>query len=464
MSATQCDLLLIQPPTYGAFSPPLGLATLAGYLRAHDLSVKALDYNIDFYNFVPKGERGAWNSGSSTGMQKWKGGYADIFRPLYKTFVKRVVRDYMLHNPKYVGISLLESGIQATTDLIDTIREFLGPDVKIIIGGPEVEREEALRFLKEKNIFCAFQGEAEVGLVKFLKQSRETDEPRLREIPGLYFLEEGELVSTPPETIRDIESLPFPDFSDFNLDSYAFREKLLPITTSRGCIAKCTFCGETNFMDRFRQIGAKRVVAEFKNNMEKYGVNIFRLNDSLFNGNPKVLEGWIDELLVSDIKIVFGAAQARISDKMTPVLLEKLKRAGCYLIQYGVESGSDRMLKIMRKGITSRLALDVINRTRKAGIVVQINIIVGHFDETLVDFLKTLLFICRGRKDIDVINISHYCFDKRSPDTAKADLVGIINKFEHDWTGPGWQNKLWIREVKKQLVLGLMKILGMRIP
>ncbi|MEQ1878263.1 MAG: radical SAM protein [Bdellovibrionia bacterium] len=462
MSTLSSDLLLIQPPTYGAFSPPLGLATLAGYLRANGIAVKALDYNIDFYNYVPKELRGAWNSGGSMG--KWTEAYPDTYKPLFREFVKRVVRDYMMHNPKYVGISLLQSGVEATYDLIDTIREYLGQDVKIIVGGPHIGRDEAEEFLTKRNVLCAFQGEAEIGLLRFLQQSREEAGPRMREIPGAFFIEDGQIVGTGTQALHDIETLPYPDFSDFNLESYAFKEKLLPITTSRGCVAKCTFCGETNFMDRFRQVTAKRIVGEIRHGMEKHGVSVFRLNDSLINGNPKILEGWIDELLETDIKIVFGAAQARISDKMTPVLLDKLQRAGCYLIQYGVETGSDRMLKIMRKGITSRLALDVIHRTKKAGIVVQINIIVGHFNETLSDFLKTLFFIFKGRKDIDVINISHYGFDKRSPDTANSEKNGITNKFSEHWKAPGWQNNFRVRTIKANLVLGLMKLLGMREP
>ena len=78
--------------------------------------------------------------------------------------------------------------------------------------------------------------------------------------------------------------------------------------------------------------------------------------------------------------------------------------------------------------------------------------------------ISALAFIFRGRKYIDVINISHYCFDKRSPDTANAEKNGITDKFSEYWKGRGWQNNFTVRTIKANLVLGLMKLLGMREP
>src|SRR5277367_1500420 len=100
-----CDILLIHPPAYGEFSPPLGIATLSGFLKAHGMSVKAFDYNIDFYTSVPRELRRAWKFYEA--MDHWTEPdvYAAEIRPHFKTFAKRVVRDIMLHDPKYVGIS-----------------------------------------------------------------------------------------------------------------------------------------------------------------------------------------------------------------------------------------------------------------------------------------------------------------------------------------------------------------------
>jgi radical SAM superfamily enzyme YgiQ (UPF0313 family) len=455
-----CDLLLIHPPAYGEFSPPLGIATLSGFLKANGMSVKALDYNIDFYASVPAELRRAWKFYESMALWTEPDVYASEIRPHFKSFAKRVIRDIMLNDPKYVGISVLATGEQATYDLIDTIREHLGPEQKIIVGGPQIDKQQVDRYL-EKGIFCAFHGEAEQALLKLLEQSREEAGPRLRELPSVSFLEDGKLVHTGvPLALKELDALPFPDFSDFKLDSYAFREPLLPIATSRGCIAKCTFCGETNYFDRFRQLSAKRIMAEIRHGVEKYGVGVFRLNDSLINGNPRVLESWIDELLESGVKIVFGGAQARITDKMTPTLLAKMKKAGCHLIQYGVETGSDRLMAIMRKGIRAKVAREVIHRTKQAGIRVQINIIAGHPRETLTDFLKTLAFVYRVRKQIDNVNLSLYSFDKFSYDTAHEK--DITDRFSKRWKGSSWQHTYPVRRSKEILLVGLLRASGVR--
>jgi hypothetical protein len=110
------------------------------------------------------------------------------------------------------------------------------------------------------------------------------------------------------------------------------------------------------------------------------------------------------------------------------------------------------------------LAKEVMIRTRRAGIVVQCNIIVGHFDETLWDFIQTLFFLVWARRGIDVINLSIYGFDKFSADSAAADAKGITNRYRGDWRAPGWQNQYRVRRVKKRIVLALMKILGIREP
>src|SRR6185436_6903060 len=126
--------------------------------------------------------------------------------------------------------------------------------------------------------------------------------------------------------------------------------------------------------------------------------------------------------------------------------------------QYGVETGSDRLMAIMRKGIRSKVALDVIRRTKHAGIQVQINIIAGHPRETLSDFLKTLLFVFKVRKDIDTVNLSLYSFDKFSYDTAHEK--GITDRYSKHWKGSNWQHTYRTRRAKETLLVGLLRASG----
>src|SRR6185295_15154908 len=99
MNEAESDLLLIHPPAYGEFSPPLGIASLKGFLNAHGMSVKALDYNIDFYNHVPKSVRRAWKFYEAMDIWTFPDAYAAEIRPHFKPFAKRIVRDIVVSNP-----------------------------------------------------------------------------------------------------------------------------------------------------------------------------------------------------------------------------------------------------------------------------------------------------------------------------------------------------------------------------
>lgn len=458
----QHDILLIQPPAYGEYSPPLGLASLSGYLKAQGLTVRSCDYNIDFFNAIKGIHRNAWKFSEAIDFWSDREKYTRTIQPHFKKFAQVVVRDIMLYRPRYVGFSVLETSAYPTADLIDIIREFFGDEIRTIVGGPQIDRDWAQFYIGDHKAFCAFQGEAEIGLAQLLNQREGVVD--FTKISNVLYKDAstGQIAATLATMTKDLDSLPFPDFSDFPLGEYASGFKLVPITTSRGCIAKCTFCGETNFMDRYRQMSAKRIVDEFENATTHYGAEVFRMNDSLINGNLKVLDGWLDELLARDIKIVFGAAQARINKRMTDELLAKLARAGCKLMQFGVETGSDKLLKSMKKGITAEEAYETIIRVHRAGVGVQVNLIVGHFEETLKDYFDTLKLVWRVRKYVDIVNVNPYVFDKFSADFAR--VQGITDKGSERWSGAGPLNYYWVRKLKRKGLLAMMKVLGLRAP
>ena len=453
------DLLLIQPPAYDIYAPPLGLATLASVLRQNEVTVKCLDYNILFYHQIHDHAPGAWQF--STSLQIWTDPqiYRKLLQPAFKIFGQRLVRDVLESGAKTVGISILQTGILPAIDLIETLREFCG-DIQIILGGPSMNKQEARRFLDDYRVLTVIEGEAERALPEVMRRLKAPFPLSLSGIPGAIYKSEGQILSQAKDLITDINPLPFPDFSDFNLDQYAWRERLLPIATSRGCIARCRFCGETQAMGKFRELKPSRVVDELAHQATKHSVTAFRMNDSLINGNLEHLEAWLDGVIDRKLDIIFGGAQARINNRMSDELLWKLKECGCQLIMYGVESGSDSLLKIMRKGITSQDALEVIGRTSLAGIAMQVNIIVGHFEESLVDFLKSVLFVIRIRKQIQYLHVNCYDFADQSEDYRLA--TNIVNRKSPRWRTRSGLNNYYTRQARRGILLVLMKLFGIR--
>jgi len=128
---------------------------------------------------------------------------------------------------------------------------------------------------------------------------------------------------------------------------------------------------------------------------EKYGVGIFQINDELTTANRKWVEEFCETLGKEDLRIFFIILSSRV-DNVDEDLLLKLKNAGCLMINYGYESGSEKILKEIRKGVDREQALKTALLTRKVGIKNVPEIIIGFPSETegtvneTIDFLKRI--------------------------------------------------------------------------
>ena len=151
-----------------------------------------------------------------------------------------------------------------------------------------------------------------------------------------------------------------------------------------------------------------------KQQLEKYPLtNEFWFNDSLINGDIKMLEELCDFIIAEDMKVHWGG-QGMIRKEMAGGLLHKMKRAGCYVISYGVESGSNKILGLMRKGYTAELAEKVIKETQASDIDVIFNIISGFPGEDEEAFLETKAFVRRCRNYARHIELPIYLLLKGS--------------------------------------------------
>ena len=235
-----------------------------------------------------------------------------------------------------------------------------------------------------------------------------------------------------PASVDNLDELPFADYSEFNPQDYT--KNLIPISTSRGCINRCTFCSESPHWRRYRRRSAQSILNEMKYQLGIYPhTNEFWFNDSLINGDIKMLEELCNLIVSGDMKIRWGG-QGMIRKEMTGELLHKMKKAGCYIISYGVESGSNKILNLMRKGYTVDLAEKVIRDTHGAGISVIFNIITGFPGEDEESFCETKDFVMRCRKYASHIELPVYLLLKGSYIFNHLDEFGIapINYVE-DW-------------------------------
>jgi radical SAM superfamily enzyme YgiQ (UPF0313 family) len=151
----------------------------------------------------------------------------------------------------------------------------------------------------------------------------------------------------------------------------------------------------------------ENIVSEIKKLKEKYGTSIIRFNDSSINCNIKSLEKFCDLMIEENIGMQW-TCNARIRPKMNNKLLRKMRQAGCMGLWFGIESGSQRILRKMKKGYDLETAKNVLRDTAKNGIRVQIFMIVDFPGETLSDFNKSVAFLEQNNHFIDQVSVSRF--------------------------------------------------------
>ncbi len=319
---------------------------------------------------------------------------------------------------------------------------------KIILGGSLItsEPELMLRALKPD---VEVIGEGEITIIELLKcLSKKRD---LKKVNGIGYFKQGKPFFTKPrEVIKDIDSIPYPDF-----DGFGFKEQLkhlgneaiygefdyprsYPILASRGCPFQCTFCYHT-LGSRYRERSIDSVIKELEIAIKKYKINAIDIYDDLFSTNKKRLYEFCKKLkkLIKkfswEVKWTCQLSVIGLDKK----LLNTLKDSGCNVISFGFESYSEKVLKSMRKPITPEQIDKAIKLSREIGIGIQGNFIFGDVAETRETAYKTLNYwkkITKGQIRIGFIQpypgsaIYKHCIKKG---IIKDKLYFIKHKIAH---------------------------------
>jgi hypothetical protein len=392
------DIVFLMCPGWGVSQPPLGISCLSGFLKRRGFTAQCFDLSLELFRIIPE-------------KKYWELNYPEFFTdpklfsekilPHMGGFVDMWVQKIIELNPGAVGFSLFMSNMNVSFLLARCLRERKS-GIVLIGGGPEVTRIKRVigdgmrgfvsldRAAIMEGVFDLFiEGEGEETLSEVLPLIRKLEDAR--RVRGVVYAREGRFVVNEPRLLLpDLDILPPPDFGDFDLDAYTRRS--LPLSTSRGCINRCTFCADSPLWKNYRCRSSRKVTEDILFLMGAYARDEFEMVDSLFNGDMKQLERLCDTLISIDLNIRWSAKVA-VRKEMTVDLLKKMKAAGCVSLAYGVESGSPAILKDMRKNIDPALIAAVIKDSWGAGILVNCFFIIGYPTETESDFQMTLDFI-----------------------------------------------------------------------
>lgn len=213
--------------------------------------------------------------------------------------------------------------------------------------------------------------------------------------------------------IDNMDDLPFFDFSDFDLNIYRF-PYTLEIFISKGCPWRCAFCLDWK-NERYRSMSGRRIFDEMMYQTKTHkNIRHIRLCDKTINGNVQSFKEFCDLTAdaiskgLIDISKGWGwSGDAMIRPEMTKELLQHASRARLIGLGYGLESGSDKVIKDMGKRFSISLAEEVIKNTHEAGIKTTINIMIGFPTETKEDFFKTMEFVKRNKEFIDEVRLTY---------------------------------------------------------
>jgi anaerobic magnesium-protoporphyrin IX monomethyl ester cyclase len=335
--------------------PPLGLMYVAAYLKKYS------DHKILFYDSIAE----------ETGYK------------YMEKLVKKVTPDVV--------------GIQCVTftmiDVMKTIRivKKANPNIKIILGGPHVNIYP-YETMAIKGVDYIVLGEGEAPFLDLINNMH--DPKKLAKVKGIVFRKKGKVINTGNrELIQDLDTLPHPPRQMTNYKKYysliASHSPITTMFTSRGCPYKCIFCDRPHLGKNFRYRSANNVVSELEQ-ISKLGIKEVFIYDDTFTVNRERVVKICKEILRRKIKVNWDV-RARVNTVDYP-LLKLMKKAGCVRIHYGVESGSQRVLNVLRKGITIQQVKKAFKYSRKLGITTLGYFIIGSPTETRKEIMRSIRF------------------------------------------------------------------------
>ncbi|GAB7027612.1 B12-binding domain-containing radical SAM protein [Geotalea toluenoxydans] len=310
----------------------------------------------------------------------------------------------------------------------------INPATFVVFGGPHATHQYREILDRHKQVDAVVLGEGEESFLE-LVATLKGETPRLAEIKGIAFRTADGIISTaarPP--IADLDSVPFPAAYMDNAFGVDLHRQLEFIITSRGCPAACLFCSSPLFWGKSLRLRSPRnMVDEITLIRNRCGLIYFSIRDDTFTADKgRVME--FCRLLREEKVFILWNCQSRVS-AVDEELLFAMKRAGCECIQFGVESGSPRILKALGKGINTEQVRKASALVRKAGMNLSIYLITGVKSEVDADTDATIKLVeAIQAHDGQVSPLAYYPGTEIFSKDVKAGAIGreIFNEDRHE--------------------------------
>ena len=356
MANKDVDILLIFPPLRTWDRPrnfPCGVGLLAGRLRKEGYKIGVIDVN---------------------GL-RWSH--------------EQVMEEILSYRTQVIGIGGMISVYRWVRTMTSIIREKL-PETKILLGG-SVGTSIIDTALRKLNIDVIAIAEADDTILELLPAVLNGDD--LENIRGLAYLENDQVVKTAARPqLEDLISLPYPAWDLFPMETYLANPVVgvgrdIDIISSRGCPYPCQYCYRI-FGRQYRGRSAENVVGEMLELYHRYNVDFISFQDDCFVIDKKRVHDICDMVDSEGMNIRWSCTgRVNICDLE---LLKRMKASGCVSVSFGLESGSNTILKRMKKNTTTEKARKAIENCRLAGLRAPVSFMTGYPGENLGTMMETV--------------------------------------------------------------------------
>lgn len=344
-------------------SPHLGLAYIAAHIRELVEEVKIEGFFVDIAKFD----------------------CLEDFWSAEESFYNRIEEN--AHKYDIIMMSPTYATFPRVTALAKRVKT-ISPKLNVILGGPHISFliQSEFDFLEKQCGAFDFlvEGEGEKSVRELVIQIQRGVTV---EVPGVT-VKIGERLKRglPAQLISDLDTLEEPSWDLFPLEMHA---GYLRVLASRGCVYNCTFCDTKKQWPGFRFRSAENVYMELKKNLSLYNIDTFRMVDPTFTAYPKVME--LCQLIIDNQLEIFFAAYAHVKT-VNREKLDRLHRAGCKALYYGIESGSNLILNGISKNSNREEIVKAIKMTKESGIKAAGSFILGLPGDTVETMRQTIDF------------------------------------------------------------------------
>lgn len=346
---------------------PVGLISIRAALRrVNDCDVDLVDPNCWLYR-----NQGTLTSG------------------MYAAFAEQLVKDrYTL-----VAFSALSTSFHHIVYLASALKN-IEPSILTIVGGPGPQATPLAAELLQRFDCLDYigQGEGEIvmpALVQALGRP-----PQLNTVPGLIYRQNERIViNAPAGLIANLAELDMPDISDLDIDLYKYShnsgEPILRVEQGRGCPFQCSYCSTCSYWQhKIRTKPCSRVVGEMANLDKNYDITSFSLVNDCFNADSSTMTKFLRDYESGNTPYQWGCSVR--CDRLTPDIVDHLWNAGCRGLFTGIESGSERIQRLIGKNLNLNHVTTLLQYAVKKGFYIIASFIIGFPEESREDLALTL--------------------------------------------------------------------------